>query len=115
MIRTVTAEAMRQPQGQIPTNSHGCVAGKRCRCPGVYRRCSLFTRYAEYDEDPVLVDEHGATVNPRTCHYCGTSLVVEADMWVDAVSGDEGGTYDRCPGDPEDRGHYPTRESQDQP
>lgn len=35
------------------------------------------------------------------CRHCGTEIVQEPRVgWVDAVSGDEGGTYDRCPEGP---------------
>jgi hypothetical protein len=34
------------------TNSHGCIPYRRCKCPTVYHRCSLWTDYPEYDEDP---------------------------------------------------------------
>lgn len=33
------------------------------------------------------------------CKYCKTQLDREAGLWVDAISGDDGGTYDWCDGD----------------
>ena len=42
-----------------------------------------------------------------TCVHCGTDIEVEGDIgWVDATSGDEGGTYDICPDSPT-RKHEP--------
>lgn len=35
-------------------------------------------------------------MSDRKCRECGVTLVVEDDRWVDAQSGDEGGTYDYC-------------------
>ena len=33
-----------------------------------------------------------------TCAHCGTGIYREPDVgWVDATSGDDGGTYDVCP------------------
>lgn len=36
----------------------------------------------------------------RTCKHCAAALDREGDLWVDALSGDEGGTYDLCPDNP---------------
>jgi hypothetical protein len=33
----------------------------------------------------------------NTCRHCSASIELEGDLWVDSLSGDEGGTYDHCP------------------
>lgn len=33
----------------------------------------------------------------RTCRDCGAPLERNGNTWVDARSGDDGGTYDLCP------------------
>jgi len=35
--------------------------------------------------------------SPRTCRDCGAPLEPARTQWVDARSGDDGGTYDICP------------------
>lgn len=32
--------------------------------------------------------------------FCDAELELEGGLWVDAVSGDDGGTYDHCPVSP---------------
>lgn len=34
---------------------------------------------------------------PNTCRHCSADIELEGDLWVGALSGDEGGTYDHCP------------------
>lgn len=51
---------------------------------------------------------------PVTCKACGATLAYETDRWVDARSGDDGGTYDICPDAPTFEGrHAPSRDVSD--
>lgn len=55
---------------------------------------------SEFDEAPAdlapgtITEEETWTVE---CTSCGTELHKEHGLWVDAVSGDEGGTFEYCP------------------
>lgn len=35
----------------------------------------------------------------KTCRFCGATIEREGGLWVDALSGDDGGTYDICTGE----------------
>jgi hypothetical protein len=50
------------------------------------------------------VDEAEAIVNGdrRVCRDCGAPLESNGDRWVDARSGDDGGTFDVCPANYDD-------------
>lgn len=39
-------------------------------------------------------------VAQRTCLHCDATLNREGRLWIDALSGDDGGTYDHCPVNP---------------
>lgn len=58
---------------------------------------------------PKIIPGHiPAPVPPVHCKECNADLTQEAGLWVDAKSGDHGGTYDHCPMS-SDHAHSPAR------
>jgi hypothetical protein len=55
---------------------------------------SVFDEAAEAEGPGHVTETSVWTVG---CTKCGTTLHKESGLWVDAISGDEGGTYDYCP------------------
>lgn len=63
----------------------------------------------EYTAKPKIIPDHiPAPVPPVHCKECNADLTQEAGLWVDAKSGDHGGTYDHCPMS-SDHVHSPAR------
>lgn len=75
---------------------------------------SLPVRTAGEAEAVAGLERNRATVVPTPplpdvhCLECDASLTTEAGLWVDKLSGDHGGTYDRCPV-AADKNHRPAR------
>lgn len=67
---------------------------------------SIWLHGNEFDLRVLLFDEtpdnpqsgvQSASIWTVECKFCGANLHHETGLWVDALSGDWGGTYDYCP------------------
>lgn len=60
-------------------------------------RIAAVVKGAEASDEVELIAKDHARANRPTCRDCGAPLESSRDGWVDARSGDEGGTFDICP------------------